>query len=293
MLPPTVSQQIELLLSSGGFPQKILSSVPLGGGCINEAARISTSGGTYFVKYNLAEKHPGMFSREARGLQLLAGAKEIRIPCRYGEGNAGNHSFLLLEFIDSGLQKPDFWLRFGRSLAALHRHTDTRFGLDHDNYMGSLAQSNRQHSDWVSFFTEERLEPQVRLAREKGEIQSQHVKQFERIYSMLGGIIPAESPALLHGDLWSGNFMVDSSGDPCLFDPAVYFGHRESDLAMTRLFGGFAGEFYDHYSESFPLEKGWEKRAELLNLYPLLIHVNLFGGSYASEVKSIIGKYAW
>ena len=293
MLPSAISQEIEKLLAlETGKPLEILSAIPLGGGCINEASRINTSSGPLFVKYNLDAVYPGMFAAESSGLQLLAEAAAIRVPGVAGQGTAGNHSFLLLEYITSGLKKPLFWTLFGRSLAALHRHSHAFFGLDHDNYMGSLPQSNRQHADWFSFFVEERLEPQVKLAREKSEIQAPQVKQFEILYRMLEGIIPPEKPALLHGDLWSGNFLTDENGEACLIDPAVHFGHRESDIAMTRLFGGFTEEFYTQYTDAYPLEKSWEKRVELFNLYPLLIHVNLFGGGYAMQVKGILNRFA-
>ncbi len=293
MFPTTVIQRIETFLSGKiGKSVQLLSTTPLGGGCINESAKISTSSGNYFVKYNTASKFPGMFGKEALGLQLLDAASEIRVPEVLHHDIAGEYSFLLLEYMSEGTRKPDFWHSFGRSLAALHRHTQPLFGLDHDNFMGSLPQSNRQHADWIRFFIEERLEPQVRIAREKGEISLLQVKQFERLYNRLGGIIPEEKPALLHGDLWNGNYMVDETGNACLIDPAVYYGHREIDIAMTRLFGGFPNEFYGNYHDAFPLEKGWENRIDLFNLYPLLIHVNLFGGGYASQVKNIIQRYS-
>ena len=263
----------------------------MGGGCINDAVKIQSTTGIFFVKYNLEATYPAMFAREAAGLQLLREAGEIRIPEVLHFDTAEKYSYLLLEYISTGNQARNFWNIFGHALAAVHKHTQALFGLDHDNYIGSLPQSNRQHSDWTDFFILERLEPLVSKARDKGEISPQLVKQLESLYIKLPRLIPSEKPSLLHGDLWNGNYRVDDKGNPCLIDPAVYYGHREMDLGMTRLFGGFSPQFYDSYDNAFPLEQGWESRVDLFNLYPLLVHVNLFGGGYASQVKQIVSKF--
>jgi protein-ribulosamine 3-kinase len=292
MIPAAVITGIESFLAKGNDTAvKFLSSTSIGGGCINEAAQIETTAENYFVKYNLASKYPDMFEKEAKGLKLLASAQCLRIPEVFFHGIAGDYSFLMLEFINQSARIQNFWDEFGYSLAALHKHTAESFGLDHDNYMGSLKQCNHLHPDWYSFFISERLEPQVKLARDSGALTAAIVKSFENLYNLLPGIVPPESPALLHGDLWSGNFMVSEGGTACLIDPAVYYGHRETDIAMTKLFGGFPEEFYSAYNSPFPLEKGWQQRIDILNLYPLLIHVNLFGGGYASQVVSIIRRF--
>jgi protein-ribulosamine 3-kinase len=292
MLPVPVSQHIILFLQAQtSKPVIIQSSVPLGGGCINEVVRINTSAGEFVVKYNLATAFPGMFECEAAGLQLLRNAGEIHIPEVIHKDIVEQYSYLLLEFVPSGNRIHDFWVIFGRSLANLHKHTHSQFGLNHDNYIGSLPQQNRLHQDWTAFFIFERLEPMVRLARNKSDISSQVAGRFELLYSKLPNLIPVELPALLHGDLWNGNYIIDNKGLPCLIDPAVYFGHREMDLAMTRLFGGFALEFYQSYQDTFPLENEWDDRTDLFNLYPLLVHVNLFGGGYASQVKRILDHF--
>lgn len=293
MLPASVSLAISDFFTAGsGKPSRIDSAIPVGGGCINEAVRIQTDSGEYFVKFNLEKSFPGMFEAEAHGLSILDKANEIRIPDVLHTGNADKYSFLLLEFISDGNPAPKFWEKFGRSLAGLHRHSSKLFGLDRDNYIGSLPQSNIQHESWTDFFVTERLEPMVKMGRDKSEISPQMVKQFESIYNKLPALVPPEKPSLIHGDLWNGNFLVDSRGNPCLFDPAVHFGHRESDIAMTRLFGGFPALFYESYNSQFPMEKGWEQRMELLNLYPLMVHVNLFGGGYLNQVKQVILKFS-
>jgi fructosamine-3-kinase len=180
----------------------------------------------------------------------------------------------------------------GIGLARLHKTTQNTFGLHYDNYIGSLTQSNTPPADsWTEFFIHQRLEPMLKMAVDSGKAEPDLIPKFESLYSKLDEIFPQEKPALLHGDLWSGNCMADDNGDPVIYDPAVYYGHREMDLAMTKLFGGFESEFYEAYQEEFPLEKHWEQRIAICNLYPLLAHVNLFVGSYIQSIKNIINRY--
>jgi fructosamine-3-kinase len=215
MLPLPVSDRLKYLLEQQqGKPVSIHSSTSLGGGCINNALRISTSSGILFLKYNHAGTFPGMFTSEALGLGLLMNTDTIHVPEVIFSDVAEPFSFLVLEYIETGSRVHNFWESFGRSLAALHRRTTALFGLDHDNYIGSLPQSNRQQSTWLDFFVLERLEPMVRMARNKGEINLQMVSQFESLYPKLERLIPPEVPAMLHGDLWSGNYMVDGKGYP-------------------------------------------------------------------------------
>lgn len=292
MIPGTIKTGIEARLTHDkGRPVTIISTASIGGGCINNAAEIVTTSGRYFLKYNLVSKYPDMFEKEALGLKLLASAGSLRVPEVLFHSTADDYAFLLLEIIESGSRQPDFWTDFGRSLAALHRHSAGMFGLDHDNYMGSLKQSNHFHTGWYDFFVAERLEPQLKLARDEGLISASTIKSFENLYRKLPELIPEEKPALIHGDLWSGNFMVSDEGRACLIDPAAHYGHRESDIAMTKLFGGFTEEFYSAYNSAWPLEKGWQQRIDILNLYPLLIHVNLFGESYLRDVQNIIRPF--
>ena len=260
----------------------------VGGGSINQTYKVSTNEGDFFVKKNSASQYPQMFEKEAQGLKILRKAKEIDIPKIIDTGESENDSFLILKFIRSGGETSSFWDDFGQQLTNLHKHTDKQFGLDHDNYIGSLHQYNNKHDNWSDFFREERLERQVRLARNFGSIDKGTVSAFDRFYLRLENIFPEEPPALLHGDLWGGNFMVNSSGEPVIIDPAVYYGHREMDLGMSQLFGGFDAQFYSSYYKHYPLENGWEERLNYCNLYPLMVHVNLFGGSYLQSVKSII-----
>ncbi len=292
MFPEIIQQKIIQILSSKQQKEvRIFASQPLIGGDINSASRIETSLGYFFVKWNQADKFPEMFEKEAKGLNLLRTSNYLRIPEVKIADSVGEHSFLVLEYLEQAPHETNFWTNFGTGLAKLHKASADYFGLDHNNYIGSLPQSNCKKDNWIDFFTEERLNFQLRLARDSHLVDSTILSASERLFKRLNEFIPKESPALLHGDLWSGNFMVGENAEACLIDPAVYYGHREMDLAMTKLFGGFNQSFYDAYHQEYPLEKGWEKRMDICNLYPLLVHVNLFGGAYVSQVVSILKRF--
>ena len=277
-----------LIHRSTGVPTTLLRWTGLGGGCINETYRLETTTGPYFIKLNQAHRYPGMFEQEARGLELLSKAGEIDIPKVVGTGTHDALSFLVLEYIEGTALSVDFWEDFGHRLALLHQHSNTQFGLDHSNYIGSLPQDNTFEKDWGSFFIHRRLEPQCKMAMDHHRMDVSLIRKFTRLFEKMEDLFPPEPPALLHGDLWSGNYMVSGDGKACIIDPAVYYGHREMDLGMTLLFGGFRAPFYEAYHETRPLEAGWRKRMDLCNLYPLLVHVNLFGGGYLGQVKQIV-----
>ena len=287
-----ILQQISKVLSEFfDSPVEVLSQKPIGGGSINSALKVETNKGIFFVKHNSKHSFPAMFEKEALGLKLLGESAAIEVPEVITYDDIGDDSFLVLKFIESGNKPADFWDEFAKNLAALHKNTNKKFGLDHDNYIGSLKQFNDWENTWSDFFREQRLEVQVKMARDSSLLDRSIVSAFERFYKRIDEIFPNEQPSLVHGDLWGVNFMVGNKGEPIIIDPAVYYGHREMDLAMSQLFGGFSSEFYTSYNKYFPLEKGWQKRMDYCNLYPLLVHVNLFGGGYANSVKSIIGKF--
>jgi len=258
------------------------------GGCIAQAqVAVFSNGAAVFVK--CLEDAPGMFECEASGLRALAGTGAIRVP----EVLAVDPTALVLEVINEGRKGPGFFETFGRAFADLHTHHGPAFGFPHDNFIGSTIQQNGYHATWDEFFLERRLGFQVRLAAERGhghDLEKLLERAEPRIRALLNEA--AEPPCLLHGDLWSGNFLVDEKGEACLIDPAVYYGHREADLAMTRLFGGFGTDFYDAYQEALPLEPGFSERLEIYQLYHLLNHLNLFGRAYYSQCSGILQRYS-
>lgn len=232
-----------------------------------------------------------MFDAEHQGLELLRSNCALHVPQVITTGLIEDQAFLLMEFIEDGKPQCEFWEFFGTQLANMHRKSASFFGLDHHNYIGSLVQKNNPHSTWASFYAEERLLQQAEDARNSGLLSGEEMSAIEKICAKLGDWMPPEAPSLLHGDLWSGNYLCSAKSLPVLIDPAVYYGHREMDLAMTRLFGGFPEEFYRAYSSSFPLITGFEERLSLFQLYPLLVHLNLFGRSYASSVNAVIQRF--
>ncbi|MCR5046921.1 MAG: fructosamine kinase family protein [Treponema sp.] len=257
------------------------------------------TGDVVFMKANEKSKSD-MFKAEAAGLNAIASTKTIRTPdllcAGTDDGQEVGYSFLLMKYIKSGERRSDYWETFARDLAALHQ-ADAKefsgagaFGFFENNFVGSTAQDNSALENWISFFRERRLEPQIKKAASYfSESQlSRAQKLLDRLEDFL---IEPKAPSLLHGDLWSGNVMAGPDGKAMLIDPAAYVGHAEADIAMTQLFGGFPREFYDAYKEANPMEAGYEDRRDLYNLYQLLNHLNLFGQSYLDPVISIIDEY--
>lgn len=292
MLPIEINRSFNAWINEKyGKDCKVRSIAPSPGGSINETYRINTSSGDFFLKYNLSKKYPEMFELEMKGLKLLTSTNTVHIPEVFIAGYSGIYSYLILEYEERANPQNNFWIVFADQLANLHQNSASYFGLDHDNYIGSLKQSNSKTPDYLSFFINQRLSPLLKSAIDIKLLTHKDLVQFEKLLTRLSGLVTIENPALIHGDLWSGNIIVNHNGLPCLIDPAVYYGHRESEIAMTKLFGGFPNLFYEIYNEVFPMEKGWEERIEIQQLYPLLVHVNLFGHSYVSQVRRIINKF--
>ena len=273
-----------------GKPIQGVSS--LRGGDIHHAWKIDFQRDSLFMKANNAPDAAAMFRTEALGLSILRESQSIRIPEEFGTGRFEDWHYLLLEFIPSSNPPTEFWEDFGRQLASLHQTSQAAFGLDQDNYIGSLPQENKPHSDWAEFYIQSRLQVQVRLAKTKQLLSDTDLKLFEGVYTHIRKSFPKVRPALLHGDLWSGNFLSAESGMAVLIDPAVYFGHGEVDLAMAKLFGGFHPNFFRAYAEILPLERGYGERQDLYQMYYLLVHLNLFGRSYYRSVMNIAERYA-
>jgi len=278
----TIIEQLEV-----GTP---LGTRIVSGGSINDSFQVETTNGKFFLKLNSATRFPNMFEAEKRGLELL-GHSSFVVPKPLKVGTHGDNQFILMEWIDKGAPAQGFWDEFGRSLAELHVLSSKRFGLDHDNYIGSLPQRNSEHANWADFYREERLIPQIKLAERKDRLTEKMKTGFEGLFQKLEMIFPTEKPSLLHGDLWSGNMMVSENGSPCIFDPAVFYGHREMDQTMMALFGGFGNSWVEAYNEVYSLESGWQERIPIGQLYPLMVHVNLFGGGYVGSVERILSQF--
>ncbi len=292
MLPGHLEPTLEYLLGKHlRQATRILKCAPVSGGCIHHATEVKTDQGSFFLKYNLIGELFN-FQAESKGLSLLEAAGSFRVPHVLSVNDSGTHAFILMEFLPTAPKARDFWTTFGQGLASQHRITHSKYGLDHDNFIGHLPQSNTRHDDWISFFIHERLEPQLVLAEQKGLAPPEFRPAFESIYRRLPDMIPDEPPSLLHGDLWSGNFLIGPDGEPCIVDPAVYFGHREAEIAFTLLFGGFEQQFYTAYQEAWPLAKGWEERIGLFNLYPLMTGINMFGTGYLPDIQAVLSKFA-
>ena len=262
------------------------------GGDINETYRLDTNAGPYFLKINDARRYPDMFAREFSGLMTLRNTNTVTLPEPVSYGAIYSRGYLVTSYLERGGASNDFWEGFASNLIKLHRHTQTHFGFTETNYIGTLKQYNTPYNNWSVFYAFNRIMPLVKKAYDKFLLDKPLVVQLEQLCKKFTSIFPEEPPALLHGDLWSGNFMVGPDGKACIYDPAVYFGHREMDLAMTRLFGGFDTRFYYAYQSLYPLANGWQQRIGLCQLYPLLVHVLLFnGGSYVDSVKEVLKEW--
>jgi fructosamine-3-kinase len=261
---------------------------PVGGGCINHAARLATQRGpAALLKFN-PEAPPDMFTRESEGLAALADAPGApRVPKVLGVGS----DWILLEYLDSAHRQDDFDRVFAIQLAAMHEVTSDSFGFERDNYIGSTPQVNTWTKDGHQFFAERRLLPQVRLAQGRGLLGQAEVQSVDALCRRLKEIVPDQPASLIHGDLWAGNLMSGPRGEPVLIDPATHFGWGEAELGMMRLFGGFAERVFETYAERRALAPGWRDRLDLYNLYHLLNHLNLFGPGYLDQVRHTLARY--
>ena len=268
-------------------PVRLRAYERISGGDINDTYRLAMSDRDYFIKINSAGKLD-MFEKEADGLKLLSENQSFVVPEVYHTGIFESHSFLLMSYIEP-LYQTENPKNFAESLAKLHQTTHQQYGLAYDNYIGNLPQKNDFNDSWIDFFVQNRLQFQINLAGDI--IPSDILHQFDRFYQKLPELLWIDRPALLHGDLWSGNYFYNLQGRAVIFDPAVYYGHREVDLAMMQLFGGFPREIYERYNAILPMEPDWQARLKIYQLYPLLVHVNLFGASYLSSVRQILNYF--
>jgi fructosamine-3-kinase len=291
-VPPPAHLLRAALSARLGVPVQSAELVPVGGGSINQTYRLVLNRrDSFFCKVNDAQRFPLLFEKEKSGLALLAAQDIFRLPGVILCEVLGNQQVLVLEWIEPGLKTGAFWEHFGRQLVAQHRLSQPAFGWQDDNYMGPLPQSNSPSPSWPEFFIQQRLAPQVQRAADRRLLRSTHLQQFETLYKQLPAIFPPVPPALLHGDLWSGNFLCDVRQQPVLIDPAVYYGHPAVDLAMTTLFGGFDPAFYASYFHHAPQPAHYLLQWDTCNLYPLLVHLNLFGMSYLADIEAILRPY--
>ena len=261
-----------------------------GGGCINEAWRLDDGARRFFVKVNRAER-ADMFAAEAAALEELAAAGALRVPRPLVHGRHGGGAFLVLEHLDLTSRASEAGhRRLGEGLAALHRHTAEAHGWGRDNYIGSTPQPNDRHPEWPTFFCEQRLRHQLRLAAGRGG--NALAEPGERLAEGIGALFTnyRPAPSLLHGDLWGGNAAFLAGDEPVVYDPATYYGDRETDLAMTELFGGFHPVFYDAYRAAWPLDPGYAVRRDLYQLYHILNHYVLFGGGYLRQARGLMER---
>lgn len=290
----SVFQEIETFLHS-----RIVSASPVTGGDINNAYRLKTSEGSYFLKTNDAGCYPEMLAKEAAALRSIrqnlsgsfAATEKSPVPKILANAVTDSRQYLLLEWIEQGYPNSTYWQDFGALIAVMHLREQSLFGWPEDNYIGSLAQPNSLTTSWPDFYSNYRLLPLGKKLLDAGSFSNTDVDNLQRLCSQLPSLFPTEKPSLLHGDLWSGNFLVSPAGSVMLIDPAVYFGHREMDIGMSLLFGGFDKRFYEAYEQHYPLSKGWRSRIPLTQLYPIMVHAVLFGGHYISSAKNIINRY--
>jgi len=283
--------KIKQVLAGQGLSAAIKNVITVSGGCINECYKIETDVQPYFLKVNEVKRYPNMFKIESDSLLILKETNTIKTPNVIAQFKDQYHQYLLLKWIESSKPKNTFWQHFAVDLAQLHQQSSYQFGLEFDNYIGSLKQQNTFTNNWTDFYIEQRIQPQVELAYNNQKISKKNLSQFYQFYKTLAVIFPDEKPILIHGDLWDGNFLCDQNQKAVIIDPAIYYANREMEIASTQLFGGFHPTFYNVYNEIYPLEKQFDKRVPVYNLYSLLVHLNLFGGHYFHQVMKVVNSY--
>ena len=278
----------EHITNNTGTAFEIKNQNSISGGCISSAFSISDGETNYFVKLNQHNK-ADMFKAEFQGLNALYKSHTIHVPQPICTGIADDQCYLVLEFLEMGSAKPDSHSKLGQQLSALHKTTHSQFGFNINNTIGSVPQINDYSNDWIDFWKNQRLGFQLDYASKTGN-SGRLIDRGHQLCDAVDQFFSNYSPdaSLLHGDLWSGNYAFLKNGEPVIFDPATYYGDRETDIAMTELFGGFSPEFYAEYNNYYPLDPGYKTRKTLYNLYHILNHMNMFGGGYRSQAEHMI-----
>ncbi|RXK62394.1 fructosamine kinase [Lacibacter luteus] len=281
--------ELQQMLDACNLPAMKVQQVT--GGDINEAYLLYNHEQRIFLKLNDAMRYPEMFVREAEGLNALRAAEAFHVPEIIATGVTGTKQFLLLQWIERTQPALQYWDVMGKQLAALHLQKQPMAGWKNDNYIGSLQQKNTEQNNWPLFYAEQRILPLATKLCNSGAFTAKQMQHTEQLCNRIAAIFPNEPQSLLHGDLWSGNHFPNEKGLPVLIDPAVYCGHREMDIGMSCLFGGFDKRFYEVYNYWYPLETLWQQRLQLTQLYPLLVHAVLFSGSYIQEAAAILARF--
>jgi protein-ribulosamine 3-kinase len=282
----TALDAIDTLLNSQGLQVTQAPQVIQGGDSCDKLLLVTVDRQSLFIKYH-ANPPPDFFSCEADNLDAIRLHTALRVPLVI----AHNQHCLILEYLGNGQPAAPYWQQLAAGLASLHQQPQCCFGFNYDNFCGTSEQPNPRVIDGISFFSDYRLGHQIKLATDKGLLEASDHSALDALITQLPTLLPAQAPVLIHGDLWSGNIHCDANGNPCLIDPACYWGWREADIAMTTLFGGFPDEFYRHYHELLPMEKGWQQRLPFYNLYHQLNHLNLFGAQYLPSIRRVINRF--
>lgn len=297
-LPDGVRASVEAAITElEGRTTAIVEVAPIGGGCISSVARIRAETGLVaFLKWGSDATSAAMFEQESKSLDALRAPGCVRIPVVLARGEHPETPWLMLEWLEPGRATAETWAQLGRALAQLHSVHGSAYGWGADNFIGTLSQHNSWTGDWAGFWRECRMAPQLRQAYSAGYFNSSERRRFDKLLERLDVLLDAargEGPSLLHGDLWNGNVHVLSDGQPALIDPSAYYGHREVDLAMSELFGGFQPDYMRAYSEVWPVDAGYQSlRRPVYQLYYLLVHINMFGSSYVASTLSTLARIA-
>lgn len=278
-------------LLSNKIGSSIVSYKPISGGDISQAFLIKTEKQDFFLKTNSNSNALDMFRAEQIGLNTIAQTQTIRTPTVIDCNKFGESAYLLTDYIRSKKPTEKDFEKLGCQLAKLHKVTSKEFGFETDNFIGNLYQFNKKYTDWATFYAKERLMPQFKLALQNNLLNDKEIPSELKVIEAVNDFCSDIKPALLHGDLWSGNYLIAQNGEPFLIDPAVYYGHNTVDIAMTQLFGGFSNSFYKSYHSLIPKTRYYEDSIKLYQLYYLLVHLNLFGSSYYGSVKNILNAY--
>lgn len=283
-----IHQQLKTILPK----QHGISFSTVEGGYINRSYCIESGSKKVFCKTNSASKFPQLLRKEKNSLEFISKHGIIKTPGVIDHFEVAGYQVLMLEWINQGERTKSFWKKFGEQLAALHLISNEHFGREEDNYMGSIPQNNQPASNWIGFFVHQRLEPLVTKCREQKLLKKKHLSKFEKLYRIINNVYDhQEKPALLHGDLWKGNFLCDDKSKPVLIDPSVYFGHRSIDLGMTTFYNSFDPQFYEAYKYHFPLPSNYKEQWEISNLYALLISLLLFGKSLLPPIDLTLKRF--